>query len=131
MSISEKFSNFLTEECIRQNISTKELKEKSGISITQINDLKNNKVKDPRYTTLQLLITALGYTWKEFLEKIGEIDIFNNYLIDEQIANKIIEANRPYLELCDIDCSKLSTIQKIEISDYIIRTFKLISFKYK
>lgn len=130
MNIGEKFSLFLKNECLRQNISTAELKDRSGISITQINALKNNQVKDPRYTTIQLLVEALGYTWKEFLETIGEIEIFNNYVVDAVIANEIINANLHYLELCKVDVSKLSEIQKIEIADYIIRTFKLISNKY-
>ena len=131
MAISEKFSIFLKEECLKQNISTKQLKERSGISITQINDLKNNKVKDPRYTTIQILAESLGYTWKEFLERIGEIEIFNDYIVDAHTANEFINANKRYLAQTQIDVSKLTELQKIELTEHIIRTLYLISDHYK
>ena len=129
--MNNKLSKFIIEESNRQNLETKDLAEKSSLSEDYIRKIKRNEIKSISLPTLKALAKGLNMPLKTFLEDIGEIEIINDYSLNEHDSIDFIKAIVPFTNLCGIDLSILNENEMFELANNLVFAIKISYFKYK
>lgn len=99
-----------------QNISTKEISERSGYSEDYIRKLMRDEVKSPSIQTYQAIAHALNLPTLTVLIKTGVIQFPSIELLSEEEIDRFIERNTDYLEKANLDYSKLNKVEKAAIA---------------
>ena len=71
-----------------RNLSIRELSEKSGVGYNNLRLFLLGKVKNPKFITVNKIVSALGITWQDLLEDEDINDLVIAYY-DEN--NKVLE----------------------------------------
>lgn len=129
--MNNKLSKFIIEESNRQKLETKDLAEKSSLSEDYIRKIKRNEIKSISLPTLKALAKGLNMSLKTFLEDIGEIEIINDYSLNEHDSIDFIKAIVPFTNLCGIDLSVLNENEMFELANNLVFAIKISYFKYK
>lgn len=100
--MKNKLSIFLSSECKRRHISTKELALRCNLSEDYLRKIKRDNVKSVTIDSLNSIANGLDITLQTLLEEIGEISLLENRFLNEEEAQKMLASMSPYFDLCNI-----------------------------
>ena len=126
-----KLGSYIKYKYKEKNLTQIEYAVKCELSVNTIRNIEKGKYKKLPLDTYHALAKGLEITTKQLLEDIGEIGILNQYKLNSNKSQKLIEAISPFLYECNItDLNKLNSEQKLEIANEIIHFIKILSSKY-